>query len=99
LPERMQYIVEQIYFEDRSVTSLADELQTTHAAVSQQRAEAMPLLRDGVNTYDGPSAPSPAKAHSRVSASRLASYFTNVSALTAGGISRNAAALPYEAAV
>jgi RNA polymerase sigma factor for flagellar operon FliA len=97
LPEKMRYIVEQIYFEDRSVKSLADELQTTHSAVSQQRAEAMRLLRDGLGTYVEQPETEPAKAHSRISPSRLNSYLAKVSSFTSGGITRNVAAVPYEA--
>lgn len=63
------------------------------------RAEAMRLLRDGLGTYDNRSATEPAKAHSRISAPRLNSCLTNGSSLTAGGRTRNATALPYQAAV
>src|SRR6478609_2770715 len=35
LPERMRYVVEEIYFGDRTVKDLAAELGSTHAAVSQ----------------------------------------------------------------
>jgi RNA polymerase sigma factor for flagellar operon FliA len=51
LPEKMRYVVEEVYFGDRSVKELADELGTTHSAVSQQRAEAIRLLRDGFGTH------------------------------------------------
>lgn len=51
LPEKMRYIVGQVYFEDRTVKDLAAELGTTHSAVSQQRAEAIRLLRDGMGTH------------------------------------------------
>ena len=43
LPEKMRYIVDQIYFHDRSVGELAAELGLTHSAVSQQRSEAVRL--------------------------------------------------------
>lgn len=51
LPEKMRYVVEQVYFCDRSVKDIADELGTTHSAVSQQRSEAIRLLRDGLGTH------------------------------------------------
>ncbi|WP_394769207.1 sigma-70 family RNA polymerase sigma factor [Lacisediminihabitans sp.] len=51
LPEKMRYIVNGIYFEDRSVKELADELGITHSAVSQQRAEAIRVLKDGLETH------------------------------------------------
>ena len=50
LPERMRYVVEQIYFHDRSVGDLAAELGLTHSAVSQQRSEAVRLMRHGLET-------------------------------------------------
>jgi RNA polymerase sigma factor for flagellar operon FliA len=50
LPERMRYIVEQVYFHDRSVGELATELGLTHSAVSQQRSEAIRLMRHGLET-------------------------------------------------
>jgi RNA polymerase sigma factor for flagellar operon FliA len=43
--------VTQIYFDDRSVKEIAEELGITHSAVSQQRAEAIRLLRDGLETH------------------------------------------------
>lgn len=50
LPERMRYVVEQIYFHDRSVGDLAVELGLTHSAVSQQRSEAVRLMRHGLES-------------------------------------------------
>ena len=46
----MRYVVEQIYFHDRSVGDLATELGLTHSAVSQQRSEAIRLMRHGLET-------------------------------------------------
>ena len=51
LPERMRMIVRQIYLEDRTVTEIADTMGITHSAVSQQRSEAIRLLRDGLETH------------------------------------------------
>ena len=51
LPERMRLIVEQVYFQDRSVKDIAADLGITHSAVSQQRSEAIRLLRDGLGTH------------------------------------------------
>ena len=51
LPEKMRYIVSEIYFNDRTVKDLADELGTTHSAISQQRSEGIRLLRDGLETH------------------------------------------------
>lgn len=53
LPERMRYIVEAVYLHDRSVTEIAEELGVTHSAVSQQRAQAIALLRAGLEVFYG----------------------------------------------
>lgn len=53
LPERLRYIVEAVYLGDRSVTELAEELGVTHSAVSQQRSEALRLMRLGAAAYFG----------------------------------------------
>lgn len=50
LPAKMRYIVEQIYFHDRSVGEIATELGLTHSAVSQQRSEGIRLMRHGLET-------------------------------------------------
>ena len=51
LPERMRYVVQAIYFDDRTVTEVAEELGITHSAVSQQRSEAIRLMREGMATH------------------------------------------------
>lgn len=51
LPEKMRNIITKVYFEDRTVKEIAEELGTTHSAVSQQRAEAVRLLKDGLETH------------------------------------------------
>jgi RNA polymerase sigma factor FliA len=51
LPDRMRAIVEAIYFDDRTVTEIAAELGITHSAVSQQRSEAIRLMREGMATH------------------------------------------------
>jgi RNA polymerase sigma factor for flagellar operon FliA len=51
LPERMRFVVQAIYFEDRSVKDVAEELGITHSAVSQQRSEAIRLIREGMSTH------------------------------------------------
>ncbi|TDE94741.1 sigma-70 family RNA polymerase sigma factor [Occultella glacieicola] len=88
LPERMRYITEQVYFADRTVNEIAAELGISHAAVSQQRAEAVRLLRDGLATHyrdDDGDAPDPT---SRVAPSRRRAFLTELAALTQGGFTR-----------
>ncbi|WP_461169990.1 sigma-70 family RNA polymerase sigma factor [Arthrobacter sp. Z1-15] len=87
LPPKMRYIVEQVYFHDRSVKDLAAELGATHSAVSQQRAEAVRLLRDGLGAHytDDDVAP---PMQSRIAPARRAAYLSTMADRTIGGITR-----------
>ncbi|WP_349903468.1 sigma-70 family RNA polymerase sigma factor [Parafrigoribacterium humi] len=88
LPEKMRYVVTRIYFEDQSVKELAEELGTTHSAVSQTRAEAIRLLKDGMQTHY---ADDPEVAHapeSRIAAASRNAYLSRLADSTAVGISR-----------
>lgn len=88
LPERMRWVIEQIYFEDRSVKDIAEELGSTHSAVSQQRSEAVRLLQDGLGTHY---ADEPNVIHvtrSRISPNRRTAYLATLADQTAGGITR-----------
>ncbi len=88
LPQRMQYIVEQIYYRDRTVKDLAEELGSSHSAVSQQRAEAMRLLRDGIERHYLATADASSVPHTRIAASRREDYLTHLGARTIGGATR-----------
>jgi RNA polymerase sigma factor for flagellar operon FliA len=73
LPERMRTIVQAVYVEERPVKEIAEELGVSHSAVSQQRSEAVRLLRDALEQCfaDG-AAPAPV---ARVSASVRDAFF------------------------
>ncbi|MGX1793295.1 sigma-70 family RNA polymerase sigma factor [Microbacterium sp. NPDC055312] len=76
LPERMRSIVHAVYIDERPVKEIAEELGVSHSAVSQQRAEAIRLLRDALERYyrDGQEAPTT----SRVSASVREGFFARI---------------------
>ena len=77
LPDRMRSIVEAIYFDDRTVTEIADELGITHSAVSQQRSEAIRLMREGMATHyadDG----DPAVIEAKTSQARRSAYLARL---------------------
>lgn len=95
LPERMRYLVEQIFFEDRSVTELATEMGITHSAVSQMRSEAMRLLKDGIATHYGDEGAAPVEPSSRIAPARRSAY---LAALADFGTSRLRAATAAPAA-
>ncbi|MET0481237.1 MAG: sigma-70 family RNA polymerase sigma factor [Mycetocola sp.] len=79
LPEKMKFIVEQVYFEDRRVKDIAAELGITHSAVSQQRAEAVRLLRDGMAAHYPDGEPVDLVPESRVAPERRMAYLSAVS--------------------
>ncbi|SDR00632.1 RNA polymerase sigma factor for flagellar operon FliA [Curtobacterium sp. UNCCL20] len=87
LPERMRHIVENVYFGDRSVTEVAAELGITHSAVSQQRSEAMRLLRDGLAAHYGDEE-TVVEPASRTTAARRSAYLARVAANAAAGVAR-----------
>lgn len=76
LPERMRRIVQAVYFEERPVKEIAEELGVTHSAVSQQRAEAIRLLRDALDRYFA-EGQAPATT-SRVSANARDAFFGRI---------------------
>jgi RNA polymerase sigma factor for flagellar operon FliA len=54
LPERLRVVVEGYFFHERLMQDIADELGVTESRVSQMRAEALALLRDGMNSQLDP---------------------------------------------
>jgi RNA polymerase sigma factor FliA len=89
LPDRMRYIVEEVYLRERTVKELADELGMTHSAVSQQRSEAIRLLRDGLMTHyaDG-EARTEAELESRIAPARRSAYLARVGEYVQSGLVR-----------
>jgi RNA polymerase sigma factor for flagellar operon FliA len=76
-----------VYFGDRSVTEVAAELGITHSAVSQQRSEAMRLLRDGLAAHYGDDGVTVEPA-SKTTAARRSAYLARVAANAAAGVAR-----------
>jgi RNA polymerase sigma factor for flagellar operon FliA len=77
LPERLRTVVTQYYFEERPMAETAAELGVTESRVSQMRAEALQLLRGGLNTVfaEEPAAPATGRA-----AKRHEAYYAAVAA-------------------
>lgn len=78
LPERLRVVVEQVFFHDRSVTDIAKDLGVTQSRVSQLRAEAMVLLRDGLNTHLDPALVPGAAQPEGVAQRRRETYFAAI---------------------
>jgi RNA polymerase sigma factor for flagellar operon FliA len=80
LPERLQTVVLGYFFEDRSMQEIGAELGVSESRVSQLRAEALDLLRDGMNAQLDPTmVAAPARPAGRV-ARRKAAYFDAIAA-------------------
>jgi len=102
LPEKMRAVVEQIYFDDRPVKDIAAELGTTHSAVSQTRAEAIRLLRDGLSTHyaDEIETALSYQPESRIAPARRSAYLSRLADLATVGMTRTAAGYgPFDTAV
>jgi RNA polymerase sigma factor for flagellar operon FliA len=75
LPERLQVVIVGYFFEDRPMQDLGNELGVSESRVSQLRAEALDLLRDGMNSQLDPTlVDCPARPTGRV-ARRKAAYY------------------------
>ena len=81
LPERLRRVVIGYFFEERSMQDLADELGVSESRISQLRAEALLLLRDGVNSQLEPERRAGrAAARTVASPRRKATYYAAVAA-------------------
>ena len=78
LPERLRTVVTGYFFQERPMTDIAAELGVTESRVSQLRAEALVLLRDGMNTHLNPERVAPAERPDGCVARRRDSYFTAI---------------------
>ncbi|MEU4424677.1 sigma-70 family RNA polymerase sigma factor [Actinoplanes sp. NPDC024001] len=78
LPERLQMVVTEYFLHERPMADIAADLGVTESRVSQLRAEALSLLKDGLNTHLNPElAPVPDNPES-ITARRRASYYANI---------------------
>ena len=80
LPERLRAVVVGYFFEERSMQDLADELGVSESRISQLRAEALLLLKDGISSQLEPeSLPEEPRPNGRI-ARRKAAYYAAVAA-------------------
>jgi RNA polymerase sigma factor for flagellar operon FliA len=73
LPERLRVVVTAYFFDQRQMTDIAAELGVTESRVSQMRAEALKMLRDGMNSQLEPDLATPVGT-GRGAAQRAAYY-------------------------
>ena len=82
LPERLQVVVTEYFLKERPMADIAADLGVTESRISQLRAEALSLLKDGMNTQLDPDlAPAPANPES-ITARRRATYFADIAGKT-----------------
>jgi RNA polymerase sigma factor FliA len=74
LPERHRVVVRGYFFEERTVSDLAEQLGVTQSRISQLRGEAMELLRDGINAQLDPARVTPLRPVNGRLARRKATY-------------------------
>ncbi|MCM4083720.1 sigma-70 family RNA polymerase sigma factor [Paractinoplanes hotanensis] len=75
LPERLRAVVQGYFFEERPMALIAEELGVTESRVSQLRAEALTLLRDGLNTHLDPALAAQNRVKEGCVARRRAAYY------------------------
>ncbi|WP_433079908.1 sigma-70 family RNA polymerase sigma factor [Dactylosporangium sp. CA-052675] len=79
LPERLRTVVTAYFFDERPMTDIAEQLGVTESRVSQLRAEALMLLRDGLNNHLDPHLVAAARDKGCV-ARRREAYYANIAA-------------------
>lgn len=78
LPDRLRTVVSRYFLEERPMAEIAVELGVTESRVSQLRAEALTLLRDGLNTHLNPEMVSEADRPDGCVARRRSAYYAEV---------------------
>ncbi|HVF74099.1 MAG TPA: sigma-70 family RNA polymerase sigma factor [Acidimicrobiales bacterium] len=78
LPERLRLVVVGYFFEERPMQDLADELGVSPSRISQMRAEAVAMLKDGMNAHLDPECAEELPSESPRVARRKAAYVAAV---------------------
>ncbi|MCU1373109.1 MAG: polymerase sigma factor for flagellar operon [Actinomycetia bacterium] len=80
LPERLRTVVIGYFFEERPMLEIAEELGVTDSRISQMRAEALELLKDGLNSQLDPTMVTVEENPGGRAARRKAAYYAQVAA-------------------
>jgi RNA polymerase sigma factor FliA len=78
LPARLRTVIEGYFLHERPMQHLADELGVTESRISQLRAEALLLLRDGLHTHLDPERLAPERHPGGRAAKRKAAYYADI---------------------
>jgi RNA polymerase sigma factor for flagellar operon FliA len=82
LPDRLVTVITEYFLNERPMAEIAADLGVTESRISQLRAEALSLLKDGLNTHLDPEmAPRPDNPES-ITARRRASYYSTIAGST-----------------
>jgi RNA polymerase sigma factor for flagellar operon FliA len=80
LPQRLRSVVQGYFFDERPMARIAEDLGVTESRVSQLRAEALVLLRDGLNIHLEPALVAQTPAKDGCVARRRAAYYEQIGA-------------------
>ena len=80
LPERLRIVITGWFLEERPMAELAAQLGVTESRVSQLRAEALVLLRDGMNSHLDPDLVADAERPGGCVARRREAYYAQIAA-------------------
>jgi RNA polymerase sigma factor for flagellar operon FliA len=80
LPDRLRRVVEAYFFQELPMADIASELGVTESRVSQLRAEALILLRDGLNAHLDPDLVAEPDRPGGCVARRREAYYAQISA-------------------
>lgn len=78
LPERLRVVISGYFFEERPMAQIATDLGVTESRVSQLRAEALVLLKDGLNTHLDPALAAESPAKEGCVARRRSAYYEQI---------------------
>ena len=78
LPERLRVVVQGYFFDERPMAQSAADLGVIESRVSQLRAEALGLLRDGLNTHLDPALAAENPVREGCVARRRAAYYEQI---------------------
>ena len=78
LPERLRTVITGYFYDERPMQQLATELGVTESRISQLRAEALILLRDGLNTHLDPERLDLDRRPDGRAAKRKAAYYADI---------------------
>ncbi|OJF13624.1 sigma-70 family RNA polymerase sigma factor [Couchioplanes caeruleus] len=78
LPDRLKAVITGYFFDERPMAQIAADLGVTESRVSQLRAEALSLLKDGLNTHLEPGLATSAKDKDGCVARRRAAYYDQI---------------------